>query len=191
MHFRNSLPRRNVFSCSILTMCSPKKDYYYVNRNTQLALFSLCIPTCAAVMSIRWTIHHGYTNSTTSTVQWTPVSSLSPWIFGKHSLELTSTSVEEDAVGMNAKNLTVTRDLFAQHNESLYWRFDVIYSFDSVALKRTFAVELNEAPRNGSCLIHPPNGTLMTLFTVECQHWFDHDQIKDYSFYSLHSPRAH
>jgi hypothetical protein len=46
-------------------------------------------------------------------------------------------------------------------------------------------MELNEEPKNGSCLINPSNGTMLTSFTINCSNWFDRDEIKDFTFYGL------
>lgn len=163
-------------------------DYHYADQGTQLALFSLCLHNCASMMSIRWSVEHGSINVTTSAIQWTSITPLSSsCIFGKNSLHLTRMPTDDDVVGVHSKNLTVTKDLFSQHNESLYWRFAAIYSFASATINQTFDVELNHPPRYGSCSMHPHNGTLMTLFTIQCSHWFDDDLIKDYSFYGLYS----
>lgn len=52
--------------------------------------------------------------------------------------------------------------------------------------KAKFHMEINESPKNGHCSIDPLNGTILTLFTINCSNWFDQDEIKDYTFYLNH-----
>jgi hypothetical protein len=86
---------------------------------------------------------------------------------------------------LNTKKLTVLKDFFAKNDEIIYWRFEVIYSFQFEIIKKTFDIEINKVPTDGSCSISPSNGTTMTLFTINCSNWFDQDQIKDYTYYGL------
>jgi hypothetical protein len=46
-------------------------------------------------------------------------------------------------------------------------------------------MEMNEEPKNGFCSINPSNGTMFTLFTINCSNWFDRDEIKDFTVYGL------
>jgi hypothetical protein len=63
----------------------------------------------------------------------------------------------------------------------------VIYSFEfEISSNSTFDVEINQPPKPGSCSIDPLNGTIITLFTINCFNWMDQDQIKDYSIYGLY-----
>ncbi len=88
-------------------------------------------------------------------------------------------------LGFNTKNLTILKDFFSENKETIYWRFEVIYSFLSGNSTQVFDMELNEEPKNGSCLINPSNGTMLTSFTINCSNWFDRDEIKDFTFYGL------
>ena len=87
--------------------------------------------------------------------------------------------------GLEADNLTILKDFFIENEQIFYWRFEVIYSFDLKNASQIFDIEINQSPKNGNCSIDPLNGTTLTLFTIHCSHWFDNDQIKDYTFYGL------
>ena len=45
--------------------------------------------------------------------------------------------------------------------------------------------EINPKPSNGNCSIDPLSGTTNTLFYVICSNWYNEDNIKDYSLYSM------
>jgi hypothetical protein len=87
--------------------------------------------------------------------------------------------------GLDTKNLTIMKDFFIENNGIIYWRFEVIYSLESEISKKEFDMEINEEPKNGFCSINPSNGTLTSLFTINCSNWFDQDEIKDFTFYGL------
>ncbi len=72
-----------------------------------------------------------------------------------------------------------------ENNQIIYWRFEVIYSFKSEISRQIFEMEMNEEPKNGFCSINPSNGTMFTLFTINCSNWFDRDEIKDFTVYGL------
>jgi hypothetical protein len=84
---------------------------------------------------------------------------------------------------MNTDQLTISNGFFNENKQITYWQFEVIYKFESETIKSTFNIEINEGPKNGSCMIHPSTGTIDTIFTINCSGWIDHDGIKDYSFY--------
>ncbi len=86
---------------------------------------------------------------------------------------------------MNTDKLTISNDFFNENKQITYWQFEVIYTFESETSKNTFNIEMNEGPKNGSCMIHPSIGTIDTIFTINCSGWIDDDGIKDYSFYRL------
>jgi hypothetical protein len=79
--------------------------------------------------------------------------------------------------------LTSTKELFIENNQTKYWRFEVVYTFENTESSSSIHFILNDSPSNGSCLIDPLNGTITTLFTISCSNWFDKDQIKDYSIF--------
>ncbi|CAF1687818.1 unnamed protein product, partial [Adineta ricciae] len=60
-----------------------------------------------------------------------------------------------------------------------------MYSFELFTHRNTFDIKLNDSPINGSCSIDPSNGTMMTLFRVQCSNWTDQDPIRDYSIYGF------
>jgi len=78
------------------------------------------------------------------------------------------------------------KDFFVENKEIVYWRFEVIYSFESEIIKKEFDIEINQSPKNGICSINPLNGTIITLFKINCSNWFDQDGIKDFTFYGLY-----
>lgn len=84
---------------------------------------------------------------------------------------------------MNTDKLTISNDFFNENKQIAYWQFEVIYKFESETSNSTFNIEMNEGPKNGSCMIDPSIGIIDTIFTINCSGWTDHDGIKDYSFY--------
>jgi REJ domain len=86
--------------------------------------------------------------------------------------------------GRSTSNFTSTRDLFLSYPSVRYWRFEAVYNFLSEQSRSALNFVVNQPPSNGSCSIYPLNGTIITPFTVSCPHWFDDDNIKDYSLYS-------
>jgi hypothetical protein len=77
------------------------------------------------------------------------------------------------------------KELFVDHPQTEYWRFEVTYSLLSETSSSAINFVINQPPRNGSCSIKPSNGTTTTLFTVSCPNWFDENGIKDYSIYGM------
>ncbi|UJR07283.1 hypothetical protein I4U23_011571 [Adineta vaga] len=157
--------------CVIATMCiSSNEDFHYVNRNTQLLLLSSCSGNCATMDKISWKIY----KRSNQTNQWIPFKSFEADLF---------------FAGLNTKKLTVMKDLFIEHLSNIYWRFEVIYSSSKSENESHsyFDVEVNQPPYNGYCLIHPVNGTITTLFTIQCTDWLDQDEIKDYLIYGYKS----
>ena len=86
--------------------------------------------------------------------------------------------------GLKTSNLTIIKNVFLQNNQTKYWRFELIYSFeDKKHIKKTFDIEINEPPRNGQCSFDHLNGSSTDLFIVTCSKWDDEDGIKDYTIY--------
>ncbi len=52
--------------------------------------------------------------------------------------------------------------------------------------RKSFDIEINEAPKNVNCTINPSNAATMTVFIIHCSNWFDQDGIKDFIFYGLY-----
>jgi hypothetical protein len=152
-------------------MCLSNQDqeYHYINPSTQFALFSLCFGNCSSIKEIQWNIYKGSMNSSNKTDQWTLFSPMKDYF-----------------LGLNTKNLTVMKDLFAANKQIIYWRFQVIYSFGLDISQMEYDIKINEGPKNGHCSIDPLNGTMITLFTINCSNWYDQDQIKDFTFYGLY-----
>jgi hypothetical protein len=121
-------------------------------------------------MNITWNIYQGSMNLSTKNIHW---------------ISIDKNLFKNFFLGLNSKNLTIRKDLFSNHQQTIYWRFEVIYIFQSEMNNHTFDIELNQSPRNGFCSINPFNGTTTTLFTIDYSNWFDEDQIKDYTFYGL------
>ena len=155
-------------------MCVPHGEFQRVNPTTQVALFTICIGNCGNIQTIEWNIYQGERNSSTNMIQWTPFASIAIydnlWFFGRQT-----------------GNFTASNQLFLQHPQITHWRFEVIYTFVNATSQSALSFIINQPPSNGSCLIHPSNGTTTTLFTISCSNWFDDDQIKDYSLYSIWS----
>jgi hypothetical protein len=175
-------------------MCVSKREFQYINQETQVALFSDCIGNCSSVLNIRWNIYQGSMNASSDTVEWTRFDQMTfyenVWFFGK--CISYSSSFLVITSGMNTCNFTATNALFLENRHIIYWRFEVIYSFVSDTSTSALHFEVNKPPENGSCLVSPRNGTTSTLFNISCLGWFDNDEIKDYSFYGeyfrLHMP---
>ncbi|UJR16137.1 hypothetical protein I4U23_003048 [Adineta vaga] len=158
-----------VIGCVISTMCVPNLEFQLVNPTTQVALFSLCLEDCSALLNITWSIYTG-TNGSLANMQWTLFTQMNQykdiWFFG------TSTS-----------NFTATTKLFINNPQIVYWRFEVIYTFTNKTSSSALNFIVNQPPRNGTCSISPLNGTITTVFTVSCSNWFDEDEIQDYALY--------
>jgi hypothetical protein len=88
-------------------------------------------------------------------------------------------------LGIHTTDFTVTNKLFLNNPERIYWRFEVIYTFEKENSSSSFIFRINQPPRNGSCNINPLNGTTNTLFTISCSNWFDENKIKDYFVYCM------
>jgi len=150
--------------CVIESLCSPNREYQFVNPTTQVALFSLCLGNCSLIKSISWHVYSRQPNSSL----WILFNQTENWFFGTTS-----------------SNFTVKNQLFLQNPNIEFWRFEVIYSFSSRTSTGVLNFVLNQPPQNGSCSIFPSNGTTTTLFQISCSNWSDEDGIKDYSLYSF------
>lgn len=85
--------------------------------------------------------------------------------------------------GMNTSNFTAINTLFLRNPQIIYWRFEVTYTFPNEASMSALNFIINQPPQNGSCSITPSNGTITTVFAIDCSDWHDDDEIKDYSVY--------
>ncbi|CAF0820451.1 unnamed protein product [Adineta ricciae] len=86
--------------------------------------------------------------------------------------------------GSNTENLTIPKMFFQNTSNVAFWRFQVFYNFSSEIIVGTFDIEINKPPTNGTCSIQPQNGTIMTLFTINCSDWYDRDGIKQMTIYN-------
>ncbi|CAF1548631.1 unnamed protein product [Adineta ricciae] len=135
-----AVPARWIMMHFIRLMTQPKACF----RNKS----NSCVPS----LNVTWNIHQGAINATDQTIRWT--------LF-------ISRDRKPDILDLNTRNLTITKDLFSENEQIIYWRFKVIYSFEWFTHRNTFDIELNEPPMNGSfCSIDPANGTMVTLFKV-------------------------
>ena len=87
--------------------------------------------------------------------------------------------------GIKTNTLTITKDFFLQNPTITYWRLEVIYSFGSNTSSKISEIQMNAPPHSGTCSIDPLNGTIITLFTINCSNWVDSDGIKDYTIFGL------
>ena len=85
---------------------------------------------------------------------------------------------------MRTSNITASNQLFLSNPVLIYWRFEVVYTFDVGTSVSAQDFLINQPPHNGSCSIAPLNGTTSTSFTVSCIHWLDEHDIEDYALYS-------
>ncbi|UJR19400.1 hypothetical protein I4U23_022530 [Adineta vaga] len=153
-----------IINCITRRVCSLKDEIYYINQNNQLELSSFSTRNHSKPLKITWNIYQGTLNKT---IQWISFTPLPISLF----------------FGLNTANLLVMSDLFILTIE--YWRFQVIYEFESERIENHFDMKVNNGPKNGFCSINPLNGTVLTLFTINCTNWFDQDEIKDYLIYGL------
>ncbi|CAF4104041.1 unnamed protein product, partial [Adineta steineri] len=165
-------PQLIAVGCVISSMCVPNLEFQLLNPTTQVALFTLCIGTCTNLERIKWHIYQGSDNSTSSnSTQWTLFNQTSSyeniWFFGT-----------------NTSNFTATDLLFLNNLQISLWRFEVVYTFQSAISTSALNFIINQPPANGSCSINPLDGTITTLFTIECPNWYDVDGIQDYSLYA-------
>lgn len=86
---------------------------------------------------------------------------------------------------MKTNTLTIEKEFFLQNPTIIYWRLEVIYSFGLNTSETTFDIQMNDKPTNGNCSIDPHNGTIMTVFTINCSNWYDPDGIKDYTIFGM------
>jgi hypothetical protein len=84
---------------------------------------------------------------------------------------------------VNTSNFTATTQLFLNHPDTIYWRFEVIFTSDSLISTGAIHFLINHPPENGLCSISPTHGTIDTLFTVACSNWSDADGIGGYSLF--------
>jgi len=147
-------------------MCSPHVEYQFVNPTTQIALFSIAIGNDMRIENITWNVYSGKSNYS----QWTLFNQENPWFFGR-----------------NTSNFTSTNQLFLQNPEIQFWKFEVVYSFQTEISISALNFVINQPPVNGSCFISPTNGTTTTSFQISCPDWIDEDGIKDYSVFSYDS----
>ncbi|CAF0846743.1 unnamed protein product [Adineta steineri] len=165
-------PQLIAVGCVISPMCVPNLEFQLLNPTTQVALFTVCIGTCTNLQSIKWNIYQGSDNSTSSnSTQWILFNNTilyeKIWFFGT-----------------NTSNFTATDQLFLNNLQISLWRFEVVYTFPSAISTSALNFIINQPPVNGSCSINPLNGTITTLFTIECPDWYDADGIQDYSLYA-------
>lgn len=168
-------------------MCNPNLEFQLVNPTTQVALFALCIGNCENLLDIRWNIYQGLFNPNLNLTQWILFNQTTNFenidIFGKNYnifIDPPHTS-RVSLVGRSSSNFTSTNRLFIENPSVESWRFEVTYRFVSATSSSALNFVINRSPYNGSCSIHPLNGTTSTVFTVSCPDWFDDDEIKDYS----------
>jgi hypothetical protein len=141
-----------------------------LNPTTQVSLDSHCVENCPTIETIKWNIYSGQTNL--NFTKWTLFNQMNEyensWFFGR-----------------NTNHFTATNNLFLNYRNETLWKFEVIYTFQSVNSSSALNFMINQPPSNGSCQINPSNGNTSTIFTVTCSDWYNKDNIKDYSLYSM------
>ncbi|UJR14316.1 hypothetical protein I4U23_001310 [Adineta vaga] len=165
-----SRPQMVAIACVITSMCSPNQEYQSINPSTQVSLFSECVGVCNSTLNISWYVYEGQNDSTTNIVRWNRFNHL-------------NSSQNLHFFGMNTSDFTTINTLFLKNPHIIYWRFEVIYAFHHETSMSALNFIINQPPQNGSCSITPLNGTISTLFTINCSLWLDDDQIKDYAVY--------
>ena len=154
---------------------------------TQLALVSLCLHHCSFIVNVRWNVYQGSINSSTNIIQWRLLDQMiiheDHYLFGRDFSRIDQNTFLCFFSGINNNNLTTQKDFFGENEKIIWWRFEVIYTFQSETGQSVLDIEMNKGPENGLCTITPSNGTLDTVFTITCSNWTDNDGIKDYSFY--------
>ena len=147
-------------SCSIASKCLSISDFQYLNPNIDLTLVSSCFDYCASIQNITWEIYSNQNSIISST-------------------------------DINSADLKIPSDFFGENtNEIISWQFTVFYSFPEQIINKTITIQINKPPKNGSCSIDPLNGTVDTLFTINCSNWTDPDEIKDYTYYGWTKDRT-
>jgi hypothetical protein len=86
-------------------------------------------------------------------------------------------------LGINTSKFTATSKLFSENLAINYWRFEVVYTFDSQNSSSALNFQINQSPKNGNCSINPFNGSTSTIFNINCSGWVDSDEVQDYAFY--------
>lgn len=94
--------------------------------------------------------------------------------------DISSTGV---ILGTQTNNFTALNKLFLDNRYVSYWKFEVIYTFQSEVSSSALNFVINQPPENGSCSIDPLNGTTTTVFKINCSDWVDDDGIQDYSLH--------
>ncbi|CAF4665152.1 unnamed protein product [Rotaria sp. Silwood1] len=158
-------------SCVISEICLLVDEYHLINPTTQLALTSLWLNSEVNQSFnglITWNIYQGSMNTT---MQWTLLPNIRTYAYNWF-------------FGIDSENFTATKDLFINYPSVKYWRFEVIYSMDSIHGIGAIDFMINSPPENGTCSISPHNGTTTTLFTIICENWIDANGVRDYSFYT-------
>ena len=106
-------------------------------------------------------------NSTTKSIQWILFENFENlWFYGR-----------------NTTSLTATNDLFRSYSNETHWKFEVIYSFETVSSSSAVNFEINQPLSYGSCRIEQHIGTINTLFNVNCSNWKFKENIKEYSLH--------
>ncbi|CAF1144423.1 unnamed protein product [Adineta ricciae] len=149
--------------CVIESLCTSNSEFKKLNPTTQVALYSFCIDPCPNVRNITWNIYYSNENLLVNQMNFYE----NIWFYGR-----------------NTNRFTTTKDLFGLYPNETYWKFEVVYSFETFNSISALNFEINRPPSNGSCQISPSNGTTNTLFNITCSNWYPNENIKEYSLYS-------
>ncbi|CAF1285557.1 unnamed protein product [Rotaria sordida] len=158
-------------NCIISEICPLVNEYHLLNPNTQVELTSLWINHRVNQSfdgTIMWNLYQGSMNTT---IQWILIPNI-------------RTDVENWFFEINSENFTATKGLFINYPNVKYWRFEVIYSMNSIHSIGAIDFMIDSPPENGTCSINPLNGMTSTVSTIICSNWSDTNDIIGYSFYT-------
>ncbi|CAF1005529.1 unnamed protein product [Adineta steineri] len=147
-------PQLIVIGCVISISCVPNLEYQFVNPTTQVALFIHC------------------------TIQHLQILLNGLYLIIQFYMKIFGFLVQIQVI------FTATNQLFLNNPQINLWRFEVVYTFLSAISTSALNFIINQPPANGPCSINPFDGTITTLFTIECPNWYDVDGIQDYSLYA-------
>ncbi|CAF4165711.1 unnamed protein product, partial [Adineta steineri] len=89
-----------------------------------------------------------------------------------------------NSTSSNSTQWTLFNNTILYENIWFFGTNTIVYTFLSAISTSALNFIINQPPANGPCSINPFDGTITTLFTIECPNWYDVDGIQDYSLYA-------